>query len=71
MALPRPDKPTQIGRAGFIMEATAGEHTAKIGTAVEYPIDVDALSRDLGDAYKWLDDEGRRIISELDRLGRT
>ncbi|MBC8718713.1 hypothetical protein [Ochrobactrum sp. Marseille-Q0166] len=48
MALPRPESVKEtVGRAGFFMEVTAGEHHARIGASVEYPIDYDGLSRDL------------------------
>jgi len=69
MALPRPENVKEtVGRAGFFMEATAGEHHARIGASVEYPIDVNGLNRDLEAIFKDTAAHYRYLVNEAGRL---
>lgn len=69
MALPRPENvKVAVGRAGFVMEATAGDHHARIGASVEYPIDYDALNRDLEGSFRWINESTRNVIAEANRI---
>lgn len=42
MALPRPEKPTEVRSAGYFMDVEAGEYTARIGATITVPMDDDA-----------------------------
>ncbi|KAB2792589.1 twin-arginine translocation signal domain-containing protein [Brucella anthropi] len=69
VALPRPENvKVAVVRAGFVMEATAGDHHARIGASVEYPIDYDALNRDLEGSFRWINEGTRNVIAEANRI---
>ncbi|MEJ5019300.1 hypothetical protein WH297_06045 [Ochrobactrum vermis] len=79
MALPRAEKPMATGgfvkgKVDYRVGETPGESIlidVDMSKPSQLVIDVDALTRDLEENSKWLGDEARRIISELDRLGRA
>ncbi|MBM7328729.1 hypothetical protein JS562_37555 [Agrobacterium sp. S2] len=68
MALPRAEKPTEIGRAGFLMETTTSQHHGRISAVVECPIDIDALNRDLEGSLRWMNEGTRHAIAECNRI---
>lgn len=72
IALPKPENVKEtIKSAGFFMEAKSDGHHAKIGMAVEYPIDCDALSRDIKEAMRWTSESTRYTLAELERISNV
>ena len=72
MALPRTENVKKtVSRAGFFIEATAGEHHARIGASVEYPIDYDALTRDMEGSFRWINESTRNLVTEASQIANA